>query len=78
MFRKVIFFFSYLCDFDSTIEPLHVPEGAITRSRKRRFNTFTPHLQKIANSREETKNFEAKFMYNVSSMSQEEIGVNMT
>lgn len=53
-------------------------EGAITRSRKRRFNTFTPHLQKIANSREETNNFEAKFMYNVSSMSQEEIGVKMT
>ena len=58
---------------NSTMEPLHVPEGPITRSKEKKIQEmFTLHLQKLATSHEATNNFETKIIYNVSSISQDE------
>ena len=63
---------------DSINNPLHVPEGPITRNKTKKIQeAFTLHVQKLANAQRETENFERKFLYNVSSASQEDNGVKM-
>jgi hypothetical protein len=63
---------------DSINNPLHVPEGPITRSKAKKIQeAFTLHVQRLANEQQEAKEFEPKFLYNVSSASQEENGVKM-
>ena len=63
---------------DSINNPLHVPEGPITRIKTKKIQeSFTLHVQKLANAQREVENFEPKFLYNVSSASQEENGVKM-
>ncbi|KAA0051909.1 Transposon Ty3-I Gag-Pol polyprotein [Cucumis melo var. makuwa] len=65
-------------DVDSLNNLLHVPEGPITKRKAKKIQeAFTLHVQKLANAQRETKNFELKFLYNVSSASQEEHGVKM-
>ncbi|KAA0063387.1 Transposon Ty3-I Gag-Pol polyprotein [Cucumis melo var. makuwa] len=65
-------------DVDSLNNLLHVPEGPITKRKAKKIQeAFTMHVQKLANAQRETKNFELKFLYNVSSASQEEHGVKM-
>ncbi|KAA0067526.1 Transposon Ty3-I Gag-Pol polyprotein [Cucumis melo var. makuwa] len=65
-------------DVDSLNNLLHVPEGPITKHKAKKIQeAFTLHVQKLANAQRETKNFELKFLYNVSSASQEEHGVKM-
>ena len=57
---------------------MRVPEGPITKRKAKKIQkAFTLHVQKLANAQRETKNFELKFLYNVSSASQEEHGVKM-
>ncbi|TYK26105.1 F15O4.13 [Cucumis melo var. makuwa] len=65
-------------DVDSLNNLLHVPEGPITKRKAKKIQeAFTLHVQKLANAQRETKNFELKFLYNVSSASQEEHEVKM-
>ncbi|KAA0048153.1 reverse transcriptase [Cucumis melo var. makuwa] len=65
-------------DVDSINNLLHVPKGLITKRKAKKIQeAFTLHVQKLANAQRETKNFELKFLYNVSSASQEEHGVKM-
>ena len=46
---------------NSTADPLHVPEGPITRSKVKKIEeSYTLHLQKLASVEAETKNFELK------------------
>ena len=62
----------------SMIEPLHVPEEPITRSKAKNIQEiFKLHLQKLANSHEVANTFEPQIIYNVSSISQDENGLNM-
>ncbi|KAA0057648.1 putative polyprotein [Cucumis melo var. makuwa] len=57
-------------DVDSLNNLLHVPEGPITKRKAKKIQeAFTLHVQKLANAQRETKNFELKFLYNVSSAS---------
>ncbi|KAA0059666.1 Transposon Ty3-I Gag-Pol polyprotein [Cucumis melo var. makuwa] len=65
-------------DVDLLNNLLHVPEGPITKRKAKKIQeAFTLHVQKLANAQRETKNFELKFLYNVSSASQEEHEVKM-
>ncbi|TYK18910.1 Retrovirus-related Pol polyprotein from transposon 17.6 [Cucumis melo var. makuwa] len=65
-------------DVDSINNLLHVPEGQITKRKAKKIQeAFTLHVQKLANAQREIKNFESKFLYNVSSASQEEHRVKM-
>ena len=65
-------------DVDLINNPLHVPEGPITRSKAKKIQeAFTLHVQKLANTQRKAENIEPKFFYNVSSTSQEEIEVKM-
>ncbi|KAA0057114.1 gag protease polyprotein [Cucumis melo var. makuwa] len=67
-----------LGDVDSINNLLHVPGGPFTKSKAKKIqDAFTLHVQKLANAQRETKNFELKFLYNVSSAIQEEHGVKM-
>ncbi|KAA0025406.1 reverse transcriptase [Cucumis melo var. makuwa] len=66
-------------DVDSINNLLHIPEGPITKRKAKKIQeAFTLHVQKLANAQRETENFEPKFLYNVSSASQEEHEVKMT
>ena len=49
---------------NSTADPLHVPEGPITRSKIKKIQeAYTLHLQKLASVQVETKTFEPKNLY---------------
>ncbi|KAA0067206.1 hypothetical protein E6C27_scaffold418G00080 [Cucumis melo var. makuwa] len=65
-------------DVDSINNLLHVPEGPITKRKAKKIQeAFTLHVQKLENAQREIKNFEPKFLYNVSSASQEEHEIKM-
>lgn len=45
----------------STIEPLHMPKGPITRSKTKKIHKiFVIHLQKLVNSYQAANNFDKK------------------
>lgn len=53
----------------STIEPLQMLEGAITRNKTKKIQEiFALHLQKVENTHWATNSFVPKMIYNVSSM----------
>ena len=63
-------------DMNSTADPLHVPEGPITRSKVKKIQeAYTLHLQKLASVAVETKTFEPKNLYSISISNQEDNGV---
>ena len=63
-------------DMNSTADPLHVPEGPITRSKVKKIQeTYTLHLQKLASVQVETKTFEPKNLDSISISNQEDNGV---
>ena len=57
---------------NSTTDPLHVPEGPITRSKVKKIQKgYTLSLQRLANVQVETKTFEYKNLYSISISNQE-------
>ena len=49
---------------NSTIDPLHVPEGPITRSKAKKIqDVYTLYLQRLASVQVETKTFEPKKIF---------------
>ena len=63
-------------DMNSTTDPLHVPEGPITRRKAKKMQeTYTLHLQRLASVQVETKTFEPKNLYSISMSNQENNGV---
>ena len=64
-------------DMNSIADPLHVPEGPITRSKIKKIQeVYTSHLQKLASVQVETKTFEPKNLYSISISNQEDNGVD--
>ena len=62
---------------NSTTDPLHVPEGPITRSEVKKIQeAYTLHLQRLASVQVETKTFELKNLYSISISNQENNGVD--
>ena len=58
---------------NSTTDPLHVPEGPITRIKVKKIQeAYTLHLQKLARVQVETKTFEPKNLYSISISNQED------
>ena len=61
---------------NSTVDPLHVPEGPITRSKVKKIQeAYTLHLRKLASIQVETKTFEPKNLYSITISNQEDNGV---
>ena len=63
-------------DMNSNTDPLHVPEGPITRSKAKKMQeAYTLHLQRLASVQIETKTFEPKNLYSISMSNQKINGV---